>query len=125
MDFKRFLESKILDLSSIKSFFSDDKELLIELIAVFINDTKPKVKVLENNITNLNFTEVREISHFFKSSFGLMGINCVDDLTILEDLAIKKENPKLITSKLKSVVSLCNKCIVDYESILKNLENHT
>ena len=123
MDFKRFLKSEIIDLSSIKDFFSDDKELLIELITVFIKDSKPKVDTLEQNINELVFSEVQSISHFFKSSFGLMGINCVEDLDILEELAIKKENPKLITEKLKSVVFVCNNSITEYESILKNLES--
>ena len=122
MDFKSFLKSEIIDLSSIKNFFSDDKELLVELISVFINDTKPKVDILEKNINQLNFSEVQSISHFFKSSFGLMGINCLDEIDQLEKLAIKKENPKLIQDKLSTVIKVTNNSIVEYRAILNKIK---
>ena len=122
MDFKSFLKSEIIDLSSIKNFFSDDKELLVELISVFINDTKPKVDILEKNINQLNFSEVQSISHFFKSSFGLMGINCLDEIDQLEKLAIKKENPKLIQDKLSTVIKVTNDSIVEYRAILNKVK---
>jgi HPt (histidine-containing phosphotransfer) domain-containing protein len=122
MDFKSFLKSEIIDLSSIKNFFSDDKELLVELISVFINDTKPKVDILEKNINQLDFSEVQSISHFFKSSFGLMGINCLDEIDQLEKLAIKKENPKLIQDKLSTVIKVTNNSIVEYRAILNKIK---
>lgn len=121
MKIEDVLVSKTVNLSSIKSYFSDEKSLLIELITVFLSDTKPKIEILENNLDNLNFSQVKDISHFFKSSFGLMGIDCIDDLDILEDLAIKKENPKLILESLESVVYITKKSIAEYEVILNNL----
>ena len=45
MEIKTILKSNLLNLESLKEFFSDDKDLLIELIDAFVSDTSPRIKV--------------------------------------------------------------------------------
>lgn len=122
MEIKTILKSNLLNLESLKEFFSDDKDLLIELIDAFVSDTSPRIKVLEKSLTDVDYSAVKDISHFFKSSFGLMGINCLDEIDLLEKLAIKKENPKLIIEKLSIVIKATNNGIVEYEDFLNKLK---
>lgn len=122
MEIKTILKSNLLNLESLKEFFSDDKDLLIELIDAFVSDTSPRIKVLEKSLIDIDYSAVKDISHFFKSSFGLMGINCLDEIDLLEKLAIKKENPKLIIEKLSIVIKATNNGIVEYEDFLNKLK---
>lgn len=122
MEIKAILESNLLNLESLKDFFSDDKDLLIELIEAFLSDTSPRIKVLEESLTEIDYNSVKDISHFFKSSFGFMGVNCLDEIDQLEKLAIKKENPKLIQEKISTVINIANNGIAEYEVMLNKLK---
>ena len=122
MEIKAILKSNLLNLESLKEFFSEDKDLLIELINAFLSDTSPRIKVLEKSLIDIDYTSVKDISHFFKSSFGLMGINCLDEISQLEKLAIEKENPQLILDKLSIVIKATNNGIAEYEIMLSRLK---
>jgi HPt (histidine-containing phosphotransfer) domain-containing protein len=121
MEIKAILKSNLLNLDSLRNFFSEDKNLLIELIDAFLSDTSPRIKVLEKSLIEIDYNAVKDISHFFKSSFGLMGINCLDEIDQLEKLAIKKEKPELIKDKLSTVIKATNNSIVEYEIMLNKL----
>jgi HPt (histidine-containing phosphotransfer) domain-containing protein len=122
MEIKTILKSNLLNLESLKEFFSDDKDLLIELIDAFVSDTSPRIKVLEKSLIDIDYSAVKDISHFFKSSFGLMGINCLDEIDLLEKLAITKEKPQLIIEKLSIVIKATNNGIAEYEGFLNKLK---
>ncbi|ARV16751.1 hypothetical protein [Polaribacter sp. SA4-12] len=122
MEIRAILKSNLLNLDSLRDFFSEDKDLLIELINAFISDTSPRIKILEKSLIDIDYNSVKDISHFFKSSFGLMGINCLDEINLLEKLAIEKENPKLIQDKLSNVIKASNNGIAEYEVMLGKLK---
>lgn len=122
MEIHSILKSNFLNLESLKEFFSEDKEVLIELINAYISDTSPRIKILEKSLINIDYSAVKDISHFFKSSFGLMGLNCLDEINQLEKLAIKKEEPELIKDKLNTVIKETNNSLTEYEEILHKLK---
>ena len=75
MQIENILTSEVVDLSSFKSFFSSDKDSLIQLVTVYLSDTKPRLALLKKSMDKVNYEEVRSICHFLKSSLGLMGVS--------------------------------------------------
>ncbi len=52
MDIQNILTSNVVDLTSIKDFFSSDKDMVIQLIEVYLSDTGPRTETLEESIKN-------------------------------------------------------------------------
>ncbi len=122
METQEILTSSIVDLTSLKDFFSSDKDSLIQLIGVYISDTAPRVDTLEECITNIDYEAVKNICHFLKSSLGLMGVKCLEEVANLEKLAQKKESKEIIKDRLKFIVPICRDSITEYKLILSRLE---
>tara|TARA_B110000091_G_C13755113_1_gene449502 strand:+ start:104 stop:478 length:375 start_codon:yes stop_codon:yes gene_type:complete len=122
MVIQEILTSSIVDLTSLKEYFSTDKDLLIKLIGVYISDTGPRIDILEESLTNIDYESVKSICHFLKSSFGLLGIKCLDEISALEKQAQKKESEVIIQEKLNFVLPICRESIVEYKLILARLE---
>ena len=122
MEIEKILTSNVVDLTSIKSFFATDKDKLIQLIGVYLSDTIPRVDTLENSIAIINYDDVKNICHFLKSSFGLMGVRCLDEIAALEKQAQNNESETIIKERLSYVVPICKESIVEYKMILSKLE---
>jgi HPt (histidine-containing phosphotransfer) domain-containing protein len=122
MDIQEILTSSIVDLTSLKDFFSTDKDSLIQLIGVYISDTTPRVNTLEESITNIDYEAVKSICHFLKSSLGLMGVKCLEEVANLEKLAQENESEEIIKDGLNYIVPICKDSITEYKLILSRLE---
>lgn len=122
MNIESILESEVVDLTSLKTFFASDLDSLKEIIEVFITDSEPKIADLEKNLETVNYTETKSIAHFFKSSFGLMGIKCVNEITELETNAENKVDEQVILDQLNFIVPICKNSISEYKEILSKLE---
>lgn len=122
MEIEKILTSNVVDLSSIKSFFANDKDMLIQLISVYLSDTTPRLETLEKSLIKVDYEEVRGICHFLKSSFGLMGISCLNEVAQLELLAKDFESETVIKEKLQHIIPICKESIIEYQSILHKLE---
>ena len=122
MEIETILTSDVVDLTSIKGFFASDKDMLIELIGVYLSDTTPRVETLEKSVIRLDYDAVRSICHFLKSSFGLMGVNCLEEVGALEKQAQNNESEIVITEKLKYILPIIKESITEYKMILNKLE---
>ena len=122
MEIEKILTSNVVDLTSIKSFFATDKDMLIQLIGVYLSDTIPRVDTLEKSITTVNYDDVRGICHFLKSSFGLMGVSCLEEVATLEQQAKENESEAVIKERLSHIIPICRESITEYTSILNKLE---
>lgn len=123
MDIESVLQSEIVDLSSLKSFFAADKDALTQIIEVYISDTEPRIKILEESLVTIDYKEIKSISHFLKSSLGLMGIKCADDIAELEKMADRKEPEAAIKTKLNYIIPICKESIVEYKRILQAIKS--
>ena len=65
---------------------------------------------------------MKSICHFLKSSFGLLGVKCLDEIAALEKQAQEKESEAIIQEKLHFVLPICRESIVEYKLILVRLE---
>ena len=122
MDIQEILNSNVVDLTSLKEYFSSDKDSLIQLIGVYLSDTTPRVDILEESLTKVDYDSVRSICHFLKSSFGLMGVKCLEEIAALEKQAQNKEPEEVIKERLNFIIPICRASIVEYKLILSRLE---
>tara|TARA_R110002126_G_scaffold291243_2_gene451317 strand:+ start:3300 stop:3674 length:375 start_codon:yes stop_codon:yes gene_type:complete len=122
MEIEKILTSNVVDLNSVKSFFGTDKDMLIQLINVYLTDTTPRLKILENSLNTVNYEEVRSVCHFLKSSFGLMGIGCLEEVAALEGKAKNEENEEIIKENLNYILPICKESLTEYKIILEKLE---
>ncbi len=122
MEIQKILTSDVVDLTSLKEFFSSDKDSLIQLIGVYLSDTTPRIDTLEKSISSVNYEDVRSICHFLKSSLGLMGVNCLDEVAELEKQAQRDEPEDIIKERLSYAVPILRESITEYKQILEKLE---
>lgn len=122
MEIETILTSDVVDLTSIKGFFASDKDMLIQLIGVYVSDTTPRVETLEKSVIRLDYDVVRSICHFLKSSLGLMGVNCLEEVGALEKQAQNNESEIVIKEKLKYILPIIKESIIEYKMILNKLE---
>lgn len=122
MSLNKAIRSDILDLKYIKEYFSEDQHFTIELIEGYLSDTIPKVDILEKNLINLDYDEVKNISHFFKPSFSLMGIKCLQEIIDLEKLAENKAPKNEIYKRINFIIPICRESILEYKRILNEIK---
>ena len=122
MEIETILISDVVDLTSIKGFFASDKDMLIQLIGVYVSDTIPRLETLEKSVIRLDYDAVRSICHFLKSSLGLMGVNCLEEIGALEKQAQNNESEIIIKEKLKYILPIIKESITEYKMILNKLE---
>lgn len=121
MALKKAIKSEIVNLSSITEYFSEDNYFLIELIKAYLSDTIPRIDILEKSLKVVDYIELKNVSHFLKSSFGLMGVKCLQEITELEKLADNKAPKKIIHKKLNFIIPICRESIVEYERIFNEI----
>lgn len=122
MPIETILTSNIVDLTSIKNFFASDKDTLIQLIEVYLTDTAPRIETLEKSLIEVDYDTVKSICHFLKSSFGLMGVSCLEEITAIEKQAQNNENAAIIKENLNYIIPICKESLVEYKSILDKLK---
>lgn len=123
MELEDILKSEVVDLTSIKSFFAEDKDALTQIIEVYISDTEPRVAILEENLTSIDYSSIKSIAHFLKSSFGLMGIKCAEDIAELEKIAERRESEAIIKEKLNYIIPICKNSLKEYKRILSDIKS--
>lgn len=122
MDIQTILVSEVVDLTSLKGFFASDKDALTQIINVYLTDTEPRINTLEENLQTVDYPTIKSISHFLKSSFGLMGIECTNEIAELEKMADNQEDEEVIKERLNYVIPICRESITEYRKILAKLE---
>ena len=122
MNIQGILVSEVVDLTSLKDFFASDKDALTQIIQVYISDTEPRINTLEESLQTVDYPTIKSISHFLKSSFGLMGIKCTNEIAALEKMADNRESEEIIKERLAYIIPICRESIVEYRRILAELE---
>ena len=85
-----------------------DKELLDELLNMFIADYPKKIEEIEKAIKNKNFEMLREIAHSLKGASGNLGLTEIYELCLkLENMGKEKDlsNAEDVLDRLKEELS--------------------
>jgi len=78
------MSNNILDLKELMERVQDDKELLLELLDIFIEDFDKKKKALQEAIEETNYEQIRNIAHSLKGATG--NISAKDLRVIFTDM---------------------------------------
>jgi HPt (histidine-containing phosphotransfer) domain-containing protein len=122
MNIQNILISNVVDLSYHKEYFSSGKNSLVQLIGIYLSDTAPRVDILEESLTKVDYDSVKSICHFLKSSFSLMRFNCLDEIAALEKKAQSNESEDVTKEILNYNLPICRESIMEYQLILDRLE---
>jgi len=63
-------EDQVLDLKEFLERVQDDKELLLELLDIFVEDYKDKSQQLNEAVQRNNYEQMRSVAHSLKGSSG-------------------------------------------------------
>jgi len=64
------MSDNIIDLPEFLERVQDDKELLLELLDIFVNDYQEKRKLLQGAVENKDVEVIKSISHSLKGASG-------------------------------------------------------
>lgn len=122
METKTKIESSIVNLDLLNECFSEDTDLQIQVISIFLKETPIKMNLLFAGIKDSNYKQIEENSHFLKSSFGTLGVNLNKEFLVIENLAREKSDLDRIKNILNTTSSLYNSSINEYKRILDSLK---
>ena len=71
--------SKIIDLSYLKEMSSNNKDIIVEMIEIFIEQTPEFTEGISNHFKNRQWTELSAVAHKAKSSVKIMGMDKLGD----------------------------------------------
>ena len=120
---KQTLTSDIVDLTYLNEYFLGERAPLIDVITMFLEQTKKKIEELQNAIKDEDYSLIKKTAHFLKSSFSMMGLPCYDDISKLEMMGAQKEKITTITTLFKSITPSYRASIREFEFILKKLKS--
>ena len=63
-------DEQVLDLKEFLERVQDDKELLLELLDIFVEDYKDKSRQLDEAVQRNNYEQVRSVAHSLKGASG-------------------------------------------------------
>ncbi len=64
------MENEILDYQEVMERVENDRELLIELIEIFLDDCPPKIRKIREAAAGGDYTQMSDMAHSLKGSSG-------------------------------------------------------
>jgi len=111
-----------VNLDYINDCLDGEKEPTIRVIRIFLEQASEIMDKLEKGIINQNHSEISYASHFFKTSFTTMGINCYKEICEIEDLSRGKKSIGKISKLLNKMMPKYNEAIHAYKLLLEKLQ---
>jgi HPt (histidine-containing phosphotransfer) domain-containing protein len=96
---------------------------MIKVISIFLKQTHIKINELEKSVLDENYMEITNASHFLKSSFTTMGIDCYKEICEIEDLSKQSNSIEKISTTLKNMTPTYNEAIHEYKLLLDKLRS--
>lgn len=82
------MDNTVLDVPEFLERVQDDKELLLELLDIFVEDFNQKRSLLESVITASDFEHIKSIAHSIKGASGNVSAKLVREVIIqIEEMA--------------------------------------
>ncbi len=115
------LTSSIVNLEYLNECFNGDSEISAQVIDIFLKQADEIINRLKEGVQNKDYKEITYTSHFFKTSFTTMGVNCLENVYEIETLSRNHEPIERISDALNRMLPSYNEAIEEYETILKKL----
>ncbi|MEH6658452.1 response regulator [Leeuwenhoekiella marinoflava] len=118
-------ESVAVDIKNLFEIFDGDKEFIISLLEVFIQETPEDLNSLRNCVTREYYPRASTLAHKMKSSFMNLGLTKPGQY--LQQIEANINTPDKVEEakkSLKSFENLYNKVLLDVKLQLINLKNN-
>ncbi|MFA6378782.1 MAG: Hpt domain-containing protein [Candidatus Omnitrophota bacterium] len=86
------MDSEIIGLQDVLYRLQGDKELLLELVQIFLEDTPQRLKDVSTLITKSSFSDLADVAHSIKGAASNIGANKLWQSFKEMEAAAKQEN---------------------------------
>ena len=97
------MSQEIVDLKEVLERVQNDKELLLELLDIFIEDYPLKIEAIRQGIQEKNFEKLRDASHSMKGASGNIAAKRINTLFVQIEQLVKMNSTDGIEDLLKSL----------------------
>ena len=95
---------KNINIDFLKKCYSDDNELIIQLLSIFNDMSNEFMYLTEDGIKNSNYEEIEIQSHKFGSSCQMLGLTILyEQIKFCELTSISKSNMTLIEKQFDEI----------------------
>jgi HPt (histidine-containing phosphotransfer) domain-containing protein len=119
----QILHSTIVDLNLLNEGFQGETDLQIQLITVFLQQTPEKIALIKSAISEANHLQIKEATHFLKSTFSTMGVRLHQEFSEIETMARTHEKIEIISALFEKSLPLYELSYKEYEKLLTQLKN--
>ncbi len=112
------LTEKVCNIDYLVNVTRGNKEMMNNIIQVFLEETPDELSALDDAIKKSNYTVISDIVHKVKSSFSILGIS------VLESVFEKMENLGTLSTGIE-IISGLNQQVNTVFNKVKNEMNHT
>ncbi len=113
-------KGKVTDISFLREFANGKETFVKEMIQIFLEQNPNDIKILNEALKENNFNIIRATTHSLQTSLGFIGFpkEAMNELKLIEQLAIKNEDMNLITEKLQSIITKCSQAQQELKEFL-------
>ena len=109
---------EMINLSQLKDITGDDQETMQEVLQMFFDDSKSKMKDLSNAVLSLDFKAIKDIGHYFKGGASNMGIVSIEAISSSLEKAANAQDESsvaLYTESLVKEIELLDKAYLQFK----------
>ncbi len=116
------IKRKLIDLSYLKSMAGDSKELINEMIGIFISQIPEFISQMKSYYEDKDWKNLGLIAHKAKSSVAIMGME--DQSVLLKELELECKNENTDNSNYKEYIDKferdCDIALQELEKVIKS-----
>lgn len=106
------LAAKLYNLNSLNNLSRGDKEFVLRMISIFIEQTSEALVLMQAALTKDNFVELGRIAHKIKPSIEGLGITSIlEEIKMLEKMAQEEGDKNVLTLLFEQIQSTLSKVI--------------
>lgn len=116
------LVPQMIDESAIHDLMGDDKDLIREMIGMFLTNTPAFLVTMKDEINNDNYEKARETAHSMKPTFSYVGLTLIEpQFQKYFDMLKTNKNKEELLSLLNEIELLINSAYSELKKYLNNL----
>lgn len=113
------------DLTYLKEMSGGNKDLVREMINIFINQVEEFSRDMDNHLAKKEYELLGKLAHKAKSSISIMGLEkLAKELKNLENLAKENKEPEKYPVILSFFKEETKVAVQELQEVLKNLDNY-
>ena len=97
------MSQEVIDLNEVLERVQNDRELLIELLDIFLEDCPAKVNAIEEALEKNDFAQLRDIAHSMKGASGNISAKRIYELFLQIEQMTKNNDISAIPQCLKEL----------------------